>query len=70
MNRERIEGRLARVKGFAKSKWSKLTADDLKNLSQRKSAFVAKLQDRCGLLKDEAERQVDEWLAKLPSRHS
>jgi uncharacterized protein YjbJ (UPF0337 family) len=70
MNWEQIEGQWGQMKGFVKSKWSKLTDDDLKNLSGKKDTLVGKLQERYGMLKDEAERQVDEWLAKLPPRHS
>jgi uncharacterized protein YjbJ (UPF0337 family) len=52
-----------------KSKWAKLTDDDLRNLDAKKDDLVAKLQERYGILKDDAERQVDEWLAKLSPRH-
>jgi hypothetical protein len=27
------------------------------------------VQERYGVLRDEAEKQVDEWLSKLPPRH-
>jgi uncharacterized protein YjbJ (UPF0337 family) len=54
------------VKGQLKSKWGKLTDEDVTNLSGKRENLVGKLQVRYGILKDEAERQADEWLAKLP----
>lgn len=70
MNWEQIEGQWGQVKGFVKSKWSKITDDDLMNLAGKKDALVGKVQERYGLMKDEAEKQVDEWISKLPPRHS
>src|ERR1700685_460494 len=46
MNWEQIEGQWGQMKGFVKSKWSKLTDDDLKNLSGKKDTLVGKLQER------------------------
>jgi uncharacterized protein YjbJ (UPF0337 family) len=66
MNWEQIEGQWKQLKGHAKSKWGKLTDDDLKNLVGKKDVLVGKIQQRYGIAKDEAEKQVDEWTAKLP----
>jgi uncharacterized protein YjbJ (UPF0337 family) len=69
MNWEQIEGQWKEMGAKVKSKWAKLTDDDLKNLDAKKDELVAKLEQRYGILKDEAERQVDEWLAKLSPGH-
>jgi uncharacterized protein YjbJ (UPF0337 family) len=66
MNWDQIEGQWHQVKGQLKSKWGKLTDEDVTNLSGKRENLVGKLQVRYGILKDEAERQADEWLAKLP----
>jgi uncharacterized protein YjbJ (UPF0337 family) len=66
MNWDQIEGQWHQVKGTLKAKWGKLTDDDVKNLSGKREHLVGKLQARYGILKDEAERQADEWVAKLP----
>lgn len=65
MNWDRIEGQWSQLKGDLKSKWAKLTDDDLSNMAGKKDQLVGKLQERYGVMKDEAERQVDEWIAKL-----
>jgi uncharacterized protein YjbJ (UPF0337 family) len=67
MNWDQVEGQWHQVKGTLKSKWAKLTDDDVKNLSGKRELLVGKLQTRYGIMKDEAERQADEWIAKLPA---
>jgi uncharacterized protein YjbJ (UPF0337 family) len=65
MNWDQLEGQWKQMGAKVKSKWAKLTDDDLLNLGAKKDELVAKLQERYGILKDEAERQVDEWMTKL-----
>jgi uncharacterized protein YjbJ (UPF0337 family) len=69
MNWDQIEGQWKQMGAKITSKWAKLTDDDLQNVGAKKDELVAKLQERYGILKDEAERQVDDWLAKLSPRH-
>ncbi len=69
MNWDRVQGEWKQLSAQVKSKWAKLTDDDLKDVGAKKDALVGKLQERYGVLRDEAEKQVDEWLAKLPPRH-
>jgi uncharacterized protein YjbJ (UPF0337 family) len=69
MNWERIQGEWKQMTSHIKSKWAKLTDDDLAAVSAKKDKLVGKIQERYGILRDEAEKQVDEWLAKLPPRH-
>lgn len=69
MNWSQVEGQWKQVKAQVKSKWAKLNDDDLKNLRAKKEDLVGKLQERYGLLKDEAEKQVDAFVAALgPSK--
>jgi uncharacterized protein YjbJ (UPF0337 family) len=70
MNWDRIEGEWKQLSAQVKSKWAKLTDDDLKNAGAKKDALVGKIQERYGILRDEAEKQVDEWIAKIPPRHA
>jgi len=65
MNWDQIEGQWHQVKGTLKSKWGKLTDDDVKNVAGKRELLVGKLQTRYGIVKDEAEKQADEWIAKL-----
>jgi uncharacterized protein YjbJ (UPF0337 family) len=68
MNWDTVKGEWHQVKAEIKSKWAKITDDDLKTLDAKKDALVGKLQERYGILKDDAERQVDDWMNKLDAR--
>jgi uncharacterized protein YjbJ (UPF0337 family) len=65
MNWDTIEGQWKQLKGQIKAKWAKLTDEDLASLSAKKNELVGKVQERYGIVRDEAERQVDEWMTKL-----
>jgi uncharacterized protein YjbJ (UPF0337 family) len=65
MNWDTIEGQWKQFKGQVKSKWEKLTDEDMANLAGKKSQLVGKIQERYGVLRDDAEKQVDAWLEKL-----
>jgi uncharacterized protein YjbJ (UPF0337 family) len=68
MNWDTIEGKWKDMKGRVRSQWAKLTDDDLKMLAGKKDQLVGKIQERYGVMRDEAERQVDDWLQKLDVR--
>jgi uncharacterized protein YjbJ (UPF0337 family) len=34
-------------------------------MAAKKDALVGKIQERYGILRDDAEKQVDEWISKL-----
>lgn len=63
MNWDRIEGKWEQAKGELKTKWNKLTDDDLGSVAGKRDQLVGKLQERYGILKDDAERQIDAWVA-------
>jgi uncharacterized protein YjbJ (UPF0337 family) len=71
MNWDQIEGQWKQVGAQIKSKWAKLTDDDVQSLGAKKDELVGKIQERYGILKDAAEHQVDEWMRELsPPRDS
>ena len=65
MNWDTIEGQWKQFKGRAKQAWSKLTDDDLANLNGKREQLAGKIQERYGIQKQEAERQIDEWIGRL-----
>ena len=67
MNWTQIEGKWGQVKGQLRSKWSKLTDDDLGVLDGKRETLVGKLQERYGIMKEEAELQIDGWLRSIDS---
>jgi uncharacterized protein YjbJ (UPF0337 family) len=68
MNWDRLEGQWEQAKGALKTKWAKLTDDDLGLAAGKRDKLVGKLQERYGLLKDDAERQIDEWIATFDAK--
>ena len=69
MNWDTIEGNWKELKGKIRSKWGKLTDDDLERIAGKKDALLGRLQQRYGMKKDEAERQLDELLGHVPPKH-
>jgi uncharacterized protein YjbJ (UPF0337 family) len=62
MNWDTVEGQWNQLKGTVKSKWGKLSDQDLVMLDGKKEVFLGKLQELYGIDQDEAEKEVDEWL--------
>jgi len=65
MNWDRIEGNWKQLKGKAQQQWGNLTNDDLDVVQGKRDELAGRLQERYGLAKDEAERQIDEWAKRL-----
>ena len=61
MNWDQIEGKWKQLKGSVRQKWAKLTDDDLEYIAGNRDQFAGRLQERYGIAKDEAERQLDAW---------
>ena len=72
MNWDRVEGNWKQMTGAIKQKWGKLTDDDLTMANGRREVLRGRLQERYGIAKDEAERQLDDFLESYrepASRH-
>lgn len=62
MNWDQVEGKWKQSMGKIKAKWGKLTDDDLTVVNGKKEQLVGKIQERYGIAKDVAEKQVDEFI--------
>lgn len=65
MNWDQVEGRWKQFAGKAKQKWGKLTDDDLTTISGKRDQLAGILQERYGIAKDQAEKQIDEFISSL-----
>ncbi len=65
MNRDVLSGRWRQLKGKVRERWGQLTDDDLDVVTGRWDQLVGKLQERYGMAREEAERQVDAFLAEV-----
>ena len=62
MNWERVEGNWKDLPGKMLQQWSKLTSDDLNQVKGRRDALLGKLQERYGIAREAAERQIEDWM--------
>jgi uncharacterized protein YjbJ (UPF0337 family) len=65
MNWDVIEGRWQEMKGKLKTKWAKLTDDDLDAVGGKRVELLGRLQQRYGYKKDEAEQHLDDWMKSV-----
>jgi len=61
MNEDKIQGQWKQLAGKLKTSWGKLTDDDLKVAEGNSEYLIGKIQERYGIAKDEARRQVKEF---------
>jgi len=61
MNEDTFKGQWTQLKGRVREQWGKLTADDIDQIQGRTEQLVGKIQERYGIARDEARRQVDAW---------
>ena len=61
MNEDRIKGQWKQLAGKLKAKWGKLTDDDLRVAEGNSEYLAGRIQERYGVAKDEAEKQVKEF---------
>ena len=64
MNWDRIEGNWKQLKGKTLAQWGKLTEDDFVLVAGRREQLAGKIQERYGVAKDEAQRQVSDWVRR------
>ena len=68
MNADVLKGQWHQLKGEVKSRWGKLTDDDLDRTSGDAEKLIGRLQERYGYARDEAKREVDDFFANHPVR--
>ena len=64
MNQDEAAGKWMQFKGKIKEQWGKLTDDDLKKLEGNRDQLAGRVQERYGIAKEEAERQVHDFQNK------
>jgi uncharacterized protein YjbJ (UPF0337 family) len=61
MSWDRIEGKWKQGRGKAMHQWGKIMNDELAAISGKYEELVGKLQEKYGIAKDDANRQVHEF---------
>lgn len=61
MNRDQFEGKWKQIRGQIKTKWGKLTDDDLDVIEGQRDELVGRVQELYGKSKEQAEREVADF---------
>ena len=64
MNWDTVKGNWKQMTGKVKEEWGDLTDDDLTEAAGERDQLVGKIQAKYGIAKEEAEKQVDNFLSK------
>ncbi len=61
MNKDQWQGKWKQLTGQVKKQWGQLTDDDLDQINGDRERLEGKIQERYGIEKDEARRQVEDF---------
>ena len=64
MNRDRIAGHWRQLKGIARERWSRLTANYAGVVAGKRQQTLGETQAACGITKETDEKQLAEWRAR------
>ncbi len=67
MNPDVLKGKWHQLKGDVKTKWGRLTDDDLGVVNGDVEKLVGRVQERYGYARDDAKREVDAFMARYPN---
>ena len=67
MNEDRVQGNWKQFKGKVQEQWGKLTDDDLDVIAGKRDQLLGKIQERHGITKDEAEKQLSDFHGRNPT---
>ena len=67
MNPDVLKGKWHQLKGDVKTKWGRLTDDDLGVVNGDVEKLVGRVQERYGYARDDAKREVDAFMEGYPN---
>ena len=59
MDKDIFKGKWEQLKGNVQKEWGKLTDDDLDQIKGDSKILIGKLQEKYGMTKDEAKKEVE-----------
>lgn len=65
MNWDQVDGKWKQLKGQALMQWGKMTDDEFDQVAGKRDQLIGLVQEKYGNAREDAEREVDEWLDKL-----
>lgn len=70
MNKDIFQGKIKEISGELRKKWGALTDDDIQKTKGNMEALSGLVQQKIGLSKEEASRQVSEFMSRLDKKFS
>ena len=61
MNSDQLQGKWKQIKGLLKVRWDRLTDQDIEEIAGKRDRLIGTIQQRYGIAKDEAQKQVNDW---------
>lgn len=61
MTWDEVKGQWKQLKGEVQQQWGKLTPDDVDIVAGKREKLIGKIQERYGIAKEEAEKQVTDF---------
>lgn len=65
MNNDVFEGKWKQLKGRIRETWGELTDDEVDQIQGKHTVLVGKLQEKYGYSREEAEREINDFLADV-----
>ena len=62
MNTDILEGKWKQIRGEIRETWGELTDSELEQIAGKRDKLAGTLQEKYGWSRDEAERQIDDFL--------
>ena len=62
MNTDVLEGKWKQIRGEIRETWGELTDSELDQIAGKRDKLAGTLQEKYGWSRDEAERQIDDFL--------
>jgi uncharacterized protein YjbJ (UPF0337 family) len=70
MNNDRMQGNWKEIKGKVKETWGKLTDNDLTVIDGKRDQLLGKIQERYGIAREEAEKQLKQFEGQHVAMHA
>lgn len=67
MNPEIFKGRWNQLRGEIRTRWGKITDDDVTQIQGQAEKMIGKLQERYGYKREQAEKELNDFLNASPT---
>jgi len=67
---DRMQGNWKQLHGSVRHQWGKLTHNDVEEIKGDVEVLAGKIQERYGVTKAEAKKQIDRWASEFQARQT